>query len=68
MQLNNPISWYKYETAQVKILWKGKVQPMGFFTSAEEALKVISQHCQTESQLKEYSIYTPNGILNRSNF
>ncbi len=67
LEINKPLNWYKYETSKVRILWKGKPQ-IGIFKSAIEALNEIKNLCHIESELKEYSIYTPHGILNYSNF
>lgn len=68
LQVNNPIQWYKYQTPKVRILWKGKPQPMGIFYSAIEALEVIKKNTQILNEIKEYTIYTPDGLLNHSNF
>lgn len=59
----HPLSWYKYETPKVTIQWKGRAQPMGRFKSAEEALQVIKSQVQSVTDLKDYKIVTPDGVL-----
>ena len=68
LQINNPLSWYTYETNKVRILWRGMPQPIGIFNSAIDALNLIKIVCNNDKELKEYSIYTPDGILNHSHF
>jgi hypothetical protein len=63
-----PLSWYNYETPKIHILWYGNVQPMGRYKTAEEAKKAIYGICQTEEQVKEFSIYTPDAVINYENF
>jgi len=63
-----PLSWYKYEAPKITILWRGKTQPMGRYKTAEEAKQAIYGICQTEEQLKQFSIYTPDAVINYENF
>ena len=58
-----PLSYYKYETKKVRIAWKGKMQPVGMFYSAEEAMKKIKSMASSESEQKEYSIVTPDKTI-----
>jgi hypothetical protein len=58
-----PLSYYKYETKKVKVAWRGKIQPVGMFYSAEEAMKKIKSMASTESEQKEYSIVTPDKTI-----
>jgi len=62
------IDWYNYETKKVTILYKGIKQPLGLFKSANDALKVIKEISVFDNSTKDYSIHTPDGILNYSNF
>ena len=70
MQTENkkPLIFYQYETPKITILWKGNVQPMGRYKKAEDAKAAIYGICQTEEQIKEFSIYTPDSIINYENF
>jgi hypothetical protein len=58
-----PFSFYKYDTKKVKIAWKGKIQPFGAFYSVEDAIEELKNHYQTQQELREYSIVTPDGII-----
>jgi hypothetical protein len=64
-----PMSYYKYETPKVRIYWKGKVQPLGMFKSAEDAYAVIKkQHSNAKAygsndKISDYEIHTPNKII-----
>ncbi len=59
-----PLSYYKYETPKVKIAWKGKIQPLGMFKSAEEAMEVIKKQINGDyEELKNYAIVTPDKVL-----
>ena len=58
-----PLSYYKYSTKKVMVAWLGKIQPMGMFYSAEEAMQEIKKQAQTEEELKQYSIVTPDKTI-----
>lgn len=58
-----PISYYKYETPKVTIYWKGKLQPLGIFKSAEDAFKVIKKQSALYNDISDYEIRTPDKIL-----
>lgn len=59
-----PLSYYKYETPKVTIAWMGKVQPLGRFKSAEEAMEVINKQSKgVKSELEKYSIVTPDKVI-----
>jgi len=64
-----PLSYYEYETANVRILWKGIVQPYGFFKSAEDAYKLIKKlHSDAKAygshdKISLYEIYTPDKTI-----
>jgi hypothetical protein len=64
-----PMSYYKYETPKVRIYWKGKVQPLGVFKSAEEAYVVIKKQYSdtkaygTHDKMSNYEIHTPDKII-----
>jgi predicted metal-dependent hydrolase len=58
-----PFSFYKYETKQVRIAWKGKIQPFGAFYSVIDAIEELKKHYETPEELREFSIVTPDGII-----
>jgi hypothetical protein len=64
-----PMSYYKYETPKVRIYWKGNVQPLGMFKSAEEAYEVIKKQFAEAKNLgfagkmSDYEIHTPDKII-----
>jgi antirestriction protein len=63
-EVEKPLSYYKYETPKVKIAWKGKIQPLGMFKSAEEAMMVIEKKSNgIKSEINEYSIVTPDKTI-----
>ena len=59
-ETEKPISYYKYETPKVTIYWKGKLQPLGMFKSAEEAYEVIKKLSDRYGDIKDYEIHTPD--------
>ena len=59
-----PLSFYRWETAKVTILWHNKVQQLGFFKSAEDALKVILKQSAMYGDTKDYQINANGEILN----
>ena len=63
-----PLSWYKYDTAKITILWKGITQPIGRFKTAEEALNTINSLCLNNTEITQFSIDTPNGVINYEDF
>jgi hypothetical protein len=60
-----PLSWYKYETPRILVLWYGRPQPFGRFKSALEALRFIEEKMlpQYPNTLYQYSLQTPDGII-----
>lgn len=65
---NKPLNWYKYETAKITILWKGKKQTSWLFKTAEEALEIIYSITFTDAERKDFSINTPDGLINYEQF
>jgi len=63
-----PLTYYVYETPKITISWRGKTQPYGRFKSAEDALIFIKNISQTNAELSEYSIVTPDAILKVSDY
>jgi hypothetical protein len=63
-----PLTYYVYETPKITINWRGKTQPYGRFKSAEDALIFIKNISQTNAELSEYSIVTPDAILKVSDY
>lgn len=59
----HPLSYYSYETAKVKILWRGKLQPLGIYKTAKEAVSKLEK-IETSKNLLNYSIATPDGNIN----
>jgi hypothetical protein len=65
--VEKPLSYYKYETPKVRILWQGKVQgAMGAFRSAEEAYEEIKKVSSVYGNMDEYSIQTPDKTIKLS--
>lgn len=62
-EVEKPLSYYKYETPKVRIAWKGKIQPLGMFKSAEEAYQVIENLSNFPFEREEYSIVTPDKVI-----
>ena len=66
-EVEKPLSWYKYETAKITIEWKGIIQAVGRFKTAEEAMQKIVElernDISGQSDLKHYKIVTPDGKL-----
>lgn len=58
-----PLSYYKYETPRIFILWKGHIQPSGRYKTAEDANEQINRMIQAKAEIEDYQIQTPNGIL-----
>ena len=58
-----PMSYYRYETPKVTIYWKGKLQPLGKFKSAEEAYEVIKKQSNMYGGIENYEIHTPDKII-----
>jgi hypothetical protein len=70
--MKKPMSYYKYETPKVRIYWKGNIQPLGMFKSAEEAYEVIKKEFAEAKafgfggKMSDYEIHTPDGIIKLS--
>jgi hypothetical protein len=63
-ETKKPLSYYHWETKKVSILWHGKVQPLGMFFSAEDAMKEILKQSAMYGNAKEYQINANGEILN----
>ena len=70
--MKKPMSYYKYETPKVRIYWKGNIQPLGMFKSAEEAYEVIKKEFAEAKafgfggKMSDYEIHTPDAIIKLS--
>jgi hypothetical protein len=63
-EIEKPLSYYKYETPKVRIAWKGRIQPLGMFKSAEEAYEVIEERSNgIPFEREEFSIVTPDKVI-----
>jgi hypothetical protein len=63
-EIEKPLSYYKYETPKVRIAWKGRIQPLGMFKSAEEAYEVIEKRTNgIPFEREEFSIVTPDKVI-----
>ena len=54
------LDFYQYETKRVCILWHNKVQPLGMFKSAKEAINHLTNSFGTT---KDYSLNCDGTII-----
>ena len=58
------LDFYKYESAKIRIKWRGFLQPVGVFKSAREANTFINDNLiLTADQLYDFQIITPDGVI-----
>lgn len=63
-----PISYYTFETAKITILWHGKIQPVGRFKSATEALRFVEVIAAWSNTASEYQLNCDGEIINVSDY
>jgi hypothetical protein len=58
------LSFYKYETKCITIVWNGITQPYGSFFTADEAVDfLLYLLSSTTENLDKYSLQTKNGLI-----
>ena len=59
------LSYYIYSTPKVSVIWHNKVQPMGYFKSANEAINALINQ---GAILKDYALNCDGTILKLSEY